>query len=98
MAGADPRGFAVVLFIALAVICAWLRVNNFLSGPAFAASLVASAVAAALIMNVDRLDKLSFGRGDSAMRAEFQRLQDEVYAKVEELRRVARGVAVFTAS
>lgn len=95
---ADPRAFAVVLFVALVTICAWLRFNGMIHGWAFAGSILASAVAVLLITNVDRLQELILRRGNSEMRAQFKQLEAEVYAKVEQLQRVAEGVAAIAAS
>ncbi len=94
----DPKGFAVVLFIALATICAYLSFTNRLNGLQFAASLIASAFAVALIVNVDRLQDLFLKWGDREARVGLQQLRNEIFAKVEELQKVARGIATFTAS
>jgi hypothetical protein len=95
---AEVRDFSVVLFLVLVAICAYLANVRAIGGAALAGCIVASAFSVALIRNIDRLEQLVFRRGEDQVLVQIRQIQKDVYAKVEELQRIAAGVATFTAA
>ena len=95
---ADPRGFAIILFVALTTISAYFLHARNIGATGFAACLLASAFATVIVVNADRLQDLFLKWGDTEGRIALQQLRNEVYAKVEELQKIAQGVASFTAA
>jgi hypothetical protein len=93
---AEVRDFSVILLLVLVGICAYLANVRAISGTAFAGSLVACAISVVLIRNVDRLEQLVVRRGDDQVLVQIKQIQKDVYAKVEELQKIAAGIAAFT--
>lgn len=93
----DPRGFSIVLFVGLVLICASLLYNRTIGGGAFAFCIFASAAAVTLLANTDRLEQLFFKQGDNEVRVGLKELERNVYARVETLRRIAEGAASMVA-
>jgi hypothetical protein len=93
---ADARDFSVILFLVLVAISAYLATTRAISGAALGWCLLASAVSVGLIRNVDRLEELAFRRGDDQVLVKIRQIQQDVYAKVEEVRRMSKATASFT--
>ena len=90
--------FSIPLFLILVGISAYLATARIISGGGLAACIVASAAAVILVRNVDRISELAFKGGDQEVAVKMRQFQQEIYAKVEELQRVATGLATFTAA
>ena len=86
-----------MLFVGLVLICASLLYNKSINGPVFAFSIFASAAAVILLANINRIEQLLFKQGDNELQVTLQKLQQDVYAKVETLQRIAEGVASMVA-
>lgn len=92
---ADFREFSVLLLVFVA-ICAYLATARVIGGAAFAASIVASAIAVLLIRNMDQVERLMWKTGDDQLLVEMRQIQRDVYAKVEQLQQMAVSLAKFS--
>lgn len=90
---AYPREFSVVLFILLIAVCAYLLLMGKLSSSSFVASILVSALAVAVIHNLDVVQRLSFKGGKVEATADFERIRQSIYAKAEEVRQLAEQIA-----
>jgi hypothetical protein len=78
-------------FCGLSLFTQLLRSGS-LGGPTYAALLTVLAVSCVAIAKIDLVEILDLKN----MRLEVQKARDDVYAKVDELQKVAAGVASFT--
>lgn len=82
-----------MLYILLVGLCAYLLCAAKLSSRAFVSSLLFSAVAVAIMHNLDFLQRLSVkGQGIEAI-AEFRQIQQDIYAKADAVRQMTEAVA-----
>ncbi|MGA7523478.1 MAG: hypothetical protein WBW84_13555 [Acidobacteriaceae bacterium] len=92
-----PKEFSIVLYILLVGLCSYLLCLGKLSGRAFIWSIIASAIAVALLHNLDVIQRISVkGQGIEAM-ADFQRIQKDIYAKADQVEQMTEAVAEMLA-
>jgi hypothetical protein len=91
-----PKDFSAVLAIGLILICAYLLITAKLSGWQFGFALFASAFIVIGLHNIDNIGKLSVKGGGVDAVMEVRELRNEVFAKVDELKKIAAGIGTFT--
>jgi hypothetical protein len=94
-----PKDFSPILALGLVLICVYLLMTGRLTGGQLWPSLLVCLLIVVTVHNLDVIDNLAVkGPGGTEAVVQMQRLRDDVYAKVEELRKLAIGVAKFTAA
>lgn len=82
-----------MLFILLVATCAYLLLIGKLSGAAFVSSLFVSALAVAVVHNLDVIQRLQLKGANIEATADFERIRKDIYAKAEEVRHLTESVA-----
>jgi hypothetical protein len=90
---AYPKEFSVVLFILLFAICVYLLLSGKLTPSSFVCSIFVSALAVAVIHNLDVVQRLTLKGGTVEATADFERIRQQVYAKAEEVQQLAEQIA-----
>jgi hypothetical protein len=90
-----PKDFSPVMAIGLVLICVYLLTTAKLTGWQFGFALIASLFVVIGLHNIDGIGKLSVKGGGVDAVVEMRELRDEVYAKVDELKKVAAGIGTF---
>ena len=88
-----PKEFSPILFIFLVAVCAYLLLTGKLTGTGFVGSILVSALAVAVIHNLDVVQRFTFKGGNVEATADFERIKQEVYAKATEVQHLAEQVA-----
>ena len=91
-----PKEFSAVLAIGLVLICVYLLMTGKLSGWQFGFALLASSFVVVGIHKIDEIRLFSVEGGGAKAVMEMRELRDDVYAKVDELKKIAAGIAKFT--
>jgi hypothetical protein len=92
-----PKDFSIVLYLLLVAICAYLLCTGKLTGRSFVSSLLVSALAVAILHNLDALQRLAYKGPGWEATAEFERVKREVYAKADAVRQMTEGIGSLLA-
>ena len=91
-----PKDFSPILALGLVMICVYLLMTNRLTGGQTWLALLSCAFIVVAVHNLDAIGNFRVKAGGAEAVMEMKELRDEVYAKVDELKKVASGVATFT--
>jgi hypothetical protein len=91
-----PKEFSAVFAIGLVLICVYLLLTGKLGGWQFGFALFASAFVVIGVHNIDEIRTFTVKGGGAEAIMEIRELRNEVFAKVDELKKVAAGIATFT--
>jgi len=91
-----PKEFSAIFAIGLVLICSYLLTTGKLGPVQFGFALFASAFMVAVLHNIDAIGRLSVKGGGVDAVMEIRELREEVYAKVDELKKMAAGIGTFT--
>jgi len=94
---AHRRAISIALFVALIGLCFFLFAQGRLTPPSFVLAILVCALAVLLLHNLDVIQRLNFKGYGLETTMEMREIQKQVYAKVDEVKRMGEDIASMIA-